>query len=287
MPGVSTRASGAPRGSAGEFEATAVLLTRELDETLRRAELAGTRCGVETVQRLYPEVGAASIEVAGGFALFTGTDSPLSQAYGVGVAMPVTVGDVDRITDFYQTLGASPRVYVTPLSDATLGAALASAGYAPSEYENVLASRDFDANAIRDERIGVAADLAAWARASARGFTDADELAPGEDAIAVILASSDGVVPLEAHEGDAIVATSALDVRDGCAALFAGSTMAAHRGRGWHLAMIRDRIARARDAGATLLRATARPASVSERNFLRCGFHTLYTRVLWERKRQR
>jgi GNAT superfamily N-acetyltransferase len=263
-----------------------VLLTRELDETLRRAELAGTHCGVETVQRLHPEVGAASIEVAGGFARFTGRDSPLSHAFGVGVCAQVTADDIARVTDFYESRGAVPRVFVTPLSDPTLGAELSTAGYTASEYENVLASRDFDAHAQHDERIAIAADLAAWARASARGFTDADVLEPGEDAIAVILASSDGVVSLEAREGDDIVATSAMDIRHGCAALFAGSTMARHRGQGWHLAMIRDRIARARDAGATLLRATARPASASERNFHRCGFHTLYTRVLWERKRQ-
>jgi hypothetical protein len=76
-----------------------------------------------------------------------------------------------------------------------------------------------------------------------------------------------------------------MDVRDGCAALFAGSTMAAFRNRGWQIAMIRDRIARARDEGARWMRATARPTSTSERNFIRCGFQTLYTRTLWQRRR--
>ncbi|HXO16999.1 MAG TPA: hypothetical protein VN909_02395 [Candidatus Dormibacteraeota bacterium] len=261
-----------------------MLLTRELDETILRAELAGTGSGIETVQRLYPEVGADSIEVAGGFARFTGTDSPLSQALGVGIGVPVSSGDVTRITEFYESRGAVPRVFVTPQSDPSLASGLVAAGYTPSEYDNVLVSRDLDTHALRDERIAVASDLRAWARASALAFIETATLAPGEDTIAVILASSEGVVPIEAREGDAIVATSAMDVRDGCAALFAGSTMPGYRGRGWHLAMIRDRIARARDAGATLLRATARPASSSEHNFHRCGFSTLYTRALWERK---
>ncbi len=259
-------------------------LTQEIDETLRRAELAGTRQGVETVRRLYPEVGAESVEVAGGFARFTGVDSPLSQAFGVGVCVPAGEADVATITEFYESHGATPRVYVTPLAHPSLGSALAAAGYAPVEYENVLASRDLATHAAYDDRIAVAAEFGEWARASARGFIERDTLAPGDDTIALVLASSDGVVALEVRDAEAIVATCAMDVREGCAALFAGSTLRSHRGRGWHLAMIRDRIARARDAGATLMRATTRPGSVSERNFQRCGLRTLYTRALWERK---
>jgi GNAT superfamily N-acetyltransferase len=65
------------------------------------------------------------------------------------------------------------------------------------------------------------------------------------------------------------------------ATLFAGSTHPAFRRQGWHTELIRDRVARARDAGARLVHAPAGPGSASERNFLRCGFIRLYTRVLW------
>ncbi len=248
------------------------------------AEIVGVLCGIATVQRLYPEAKAESIEVAGGLIAFTGVESPLSQAYGVGALSPVSDAEIARITDFYESRNATPRVFVTPLSDRTLGPALAAAGYAPTEDENMLASDSFHAYAARDARIESASDLTAWARASAKAFMDLDALKPGDDRIAMVLGSSDGVTPLEAREDGAITATAALDVRGECAALFAGSTMPAFRGRGLHLVMIRDRIARARDAGARFMRATARPAGPSERNFHRCGFVTLYTRVLWERK---
>jgi GNAT superfamily N-acetyltransferase len=263
------------------------VLTQEIDEMLRRAELAGTRQGVETVRRLFPEVGAESIEVAGGFARFTGVDSPLSQAVGVGVCVPAGDADVATITEFYESHGATPRVFVTPFADASLGAALAAAGYVPAEYENVLASRDLDTHALYDERVRVAANVEEWAHASARGFVEREAPAPGDEAIALVLASSEGVVPLEVREHETIVATCAMDVREGCSAFFAGSTLPSHRRRGWHRTMIRDRIARAREAGATLLRATAKPGSISERNFQRCGLLTLYTRTLWERKQKR
>ncbi|MBV9718131.1 MAG: hypothetical protein JOZ77_02360 [Candidatus Eremiobacteraeota bacterium] len=259
------------------------LLTTDFNETILQRELAGIRSGIAAVRRLYPEAGAESIEIAGGLVAFTGVESPLSQSYGIARQASVTAGEIDEITSFYETRGATPRVFVTPFSDPSLGRRLAAAGYAPSEYESLLVSDCFDSYAALDDRISVAANLNAWARASAQAFMDVEMLKPGDDRIAMVLASSDGVSPLEAREGDAIVATAAMDVRDGCAALFAGSTMPAFRNRGWHTTMIRDRIARARAAGARSMHATAKPASISERNFHRCGFITFYTRTLWER----
>ncbi len=261
-----------------------MFLTQEIHEAITRCEIAGIRCGIEAARRLQPNVDADSIEVGGGLVAFTGLDSPLSQAVGVGAFSPVADAEIAQITAFYQSHGATPRVFVTPLADASLVSGLARAGYAPAEYENVLASDELDAYALSDDRIGIARDIGTWAYASALAFTDREDLAPGDEIIALIIASSRGVCPLEAREDGTIVATAAMDVRDGCAALFAGSTMPAFRSRGWHIAMIRDRIARARDAGAHFMRATSRSASVSERNFHRCGFITLYTRALWERK---
>jgi GNAT superfamily N-acetyltransferase len=262
-----------------------VLLTPELAEAIRRAEIAGIRCGLETALRLRPNVGVASIEVAGGLAAFFGPDSPLSEAFGVGIETPVTAAEITAITNFYESRDSTPRVFVSPLAHPTLGAGLAGAGYAPAEYENVLASDAFEPYARRDDRVGAAADLNAWARASAGGFLEGAGITPDDEFLALTIAASDGVIAVEAIEDGSIVATGAMDVRGDCSALFAASTMSAFRGRGWHVALIADRIARARDAGARFLRATARPGSTSERNFHRCGFATLYTRSLWERKR--
>ncbi len=262
-----------------------MLLTPELAESIRRAEIAGIRCGLDTARRLRPDAGVAGAEIAGGLAAFFGPESPLSETFGVGTSAPIAAADIDKVTEFYESRGGTPRVFVSPLTHPTLGAGLAAAGYAPAEYENVLASDAFDAYARRDDRIRAARDLHSWARASAGGFLDGGAVTPDDEFLALTLAESDGVIAVEAVEDGAIVATSAMDVRDGCSALFAASTLPAFRGRGWHLALIADRIARAREAGARFMRATARPGSTSERNFHRCGFTTLYTRTLWERRR--
>ncbi len=266
-------------------EATPVLLTRELDDTIRRHEIAGIRCGIETVRRLAPDIGAGSIQVAGGLVAFTGIESPLSKAYGVAMLGPVTPQELARITEFYESRGTTARVFVNPLADPTLGRGLVAAGYAPVEYLSVLICDDLETHALRDDSIAIAQDAREWARASSQGFVGREE-PDFEDDIAFVLVSSEGVLALEAREHDAIVATAAMDVRDESAALFAGSTMARFRHRGWHTKMIRDRIARAREAGARFVRASAFAAGPAERNFQRCGFTTLYTRTLWERKLQ-
>lgn len=251
---------------------------------MRQAELVGIRSALAAAAHLCPDIGVASIDIAGGFVPFMGRESPLSQAVGVGAVGPVTRDDITAITEFYESHGTPARVFVSPLSDLSLPAGLAAAGYAPVEYQDIFVANDLPAKGRRDNRVRVAADLKEWACASASGFADGSELQPGDADVGLLVASSEGVVALEIRKGDAIVATAAMDTRGVCAALFAASTLPAFRGRGLHRAMIMDRLARAHETGASSARAFARPGSGSEHNFHRCGFVTLYTRALWERK---
>ena len=102
-------------------------------------------------------------------------------------------------------------VFVTPTADPSLISELTGAGYAPGEREqSLLASADLFGCAQRDERIGVARDLASWARASATAFLERDELEPNDDRIALILATTEGTTALEVRKGDVIIATAAL-----------------------------------------------------------------------------
>lgn len=259
----------------------ALLPTPELHATIARAELDGVRNSVATVARLYPQAGAEYIEVGGGVLAFAGAHSPFSRAFGVGALAPIDDGDVARITTFYESRHAKPRVFATPLADPALGRALAAAGFAPAEYDSILVAVDPDAHPLRDERVSVAPDLEAWIRASVAGFAERRKVAH-DDTVARVVASSPDAIVLEAREGDAIVATAGLSVRGDCAVLFAASTLPEHRHRGWQLALIRDRIARARDAGARIIYAAAAPDSISERNFHRCSFRTIYTRARWD-----
>ncbi|HEX3370647.1 MAG TPA: hypothetical protein VHS56_13795, partial [Candidatus Cybelea sp.] len=195
----------------------------------------------------------------------------------------VEAEEIARLTAFFESRNATPRVFVTPLSDPSLATGLARAGYAPGEYENVLVSDDFETYSRRDDRVSVATNLDDWAAASMKGFLG-DEAEGGDPRVGLILASSEGTVALAGRDGETIASTAIMSVRGECAFFFAGATVPEFRRRGWHLALVRDRIARARHAGVRVMRATARPGTASERNFRRSGFEVLYTRSLWERR---
>ncbi len=255
----------------------------DLEKAIRPGEHTTTRRLIEAARKVVPEVSPACIDVAGGLVSFAGIDSPLSCASGIGAFERVTRDDIAEITAFYRSRSATPRVIVTPLADPSLEAELTTAGYAAGERgQAVLACTDISPEIARDPRIEVAKDTAAWARASSRAYHGRDELAPGEERIASILAATEGAIALEGRERDAIAVTGVLVLGGDSAVFLGGATHPAFRRRGWQLALIRDRIARAREAGARLLRAAAGPGSSSERNFHRCGFVTRYVRVTWE-----
>ena len=66
--------------------------------------LSGVRCA-EAHQRLNPGGGATVLEVAGGFAIFMGAESPLTHALGLGMRGEVRADQVDRIEEFYGARG--------------------------------------------------------------------------------------------------------------------------------------------------------------------------------------
>src|SRR5262249_28530808 len=74
-----------------------------------------------------------------------------------------------------------------------------------------------------------------------------------------------------------------LVLRNGIAGLFGAGTLVQFRNRGVQSALLAARLARAVEAGCDLAVSLAHPGSSSQRNILRYGFQTLYTRVKFER----
>jgi GNAT superfamily N-acetyltransferase len=259
-----------------------LLDTRAAGEAIERAEIRGRHECVESARRIAPQLNSEIVEIAGGAVPFAGVGSPLSEAVGLGTFAEVTGRDVDALTDFYVRRGTPPRVAVMPLASPDLFDELVRAGYRPVEHQNVLAREISSVDCERDERIVESHDPWTWGRASASGFAGRD---PSDDDVVVgaIIAAIPSVTALELRIGGSVAATGAMDVQGEYAALFAASTATAARGRGFQTALIRDRIARARERGARVAHAGAGVASPSERNFRRLGFTVLFTRSIWEK----
>src|SRR5437763_14878896 len=81
---------------------------------------------------------AAVLEVAGGIAVFTGAESPLTHAVGIGLNGPVFPAELDRLEAFFRSRGARPSIELCPLADEGLLPQLADRGYHLTEFANVL-----------------------------------------------------------------------------------------------------------------------------------------------------
>ncbi len=72
-----------------------------LSRRLETAKGRGSAAFVESRAQLAPESGALWIEVAGACAMFDGPTSPITQTFGLGLAQPVTVSDLDELERFF------------------------------------------------------------------------------------------------------------------------------------------------------------------------------------------
>lgn len=260
-----------------------MLDTRRIGEAIERSGLSSVRACVESARRLRPELGACALEVAGGIAPFVGVGSPHSEARGLALLGPANANDVERLTHFYEERGTPPRILVSPLANVSLASTLAQAGYEPVEYQNVSVCDLSNALDARDARIRISRDPFAWGRFSAMGFFGIEEPPAEASLIGTIVSAIPGVIALEAHLDGTVAATGAMEVHGELAALFGGSTLPAARGHGLQTAMIADRLARSREAGARYAHAAATPGDASERNLRRHGFEILYTSAVWQR----
>jgi GNAT superfamily N-acetyltransferase len=256
-------------------------ITREIADAMEFAEVEGMGHCLNSARERFPELAPESITIGGGIAPFMGTNSPLSQAVGIGLRQPAGEAEADAFLTFYRDRGTSPRVRLSPNADWRFARALAARGCVPLSYENLMIADLSALDATRDDRVDSALDVNEWSDASELGFKDGAPSTEVERQVPLLLCSTPQVTALEIRVGGDVVATGCVDVNGEIAGLFGGSTIPSHRGQGLQTALIRDRIARARERGARFIRVTTRLGTISEQNVRRTGFVLLYTRTTW------
>lgn len=268
------------------------LLTLDL-ELARRIEHAEAQAAVEcaeAMKRFRPRSGAAVRRVAGGFAVYCGKNSPITQAVGMGLDGPVSAQEFDGLEEFYRSRGEAVRVETCPLADPTFIELFGQRGYRVSEFSNVLARPINEDEAWPELTDGITIERAGkdkidlWTQTVSQGFADqfpvSEELLDTMKMFAfapkteLYLASVDGRV----------AGGGTLALHDGVAGLFGASTLPVARKRGVQTALLRRRLARAAEAGSDLAVSLAQPGSTSQRNIARQGFRVMYTRVKFEKE---
>lgn len=254
-------------------------------ELARRLEAAEARTGAECAhahQRINPAVGAAVLEVAGGFAIFVGVASPLTHAVGLGMRGEVRADEMDRLESFYRAHGAAVSLDLCPLAGTSLVELLGARGYRVTEFLNVLvrplAGAEF-APAGTPVRLANADEEQLWARTVGRGFLEKDDLTAEEMDVGRAIWHMTGAHRYLAFSGGRAAAAGAMAIDGGLATLFADSTMLGFRGAGLQDALIRERLRATVGEGCDLATAATLAGSVSQRNYERNGFRVAYTKA--------
>src|SRR6202050_1093076 len=270
----------APQKKENQMEFVDLNLARRLE----MAEAHACRACAEAFQRQHPEFPVAVEEIAGGFAIFAGADSPVTQAICLGLHGAVSDFDLDRLQDFFSSLATAAAVELCPLVEMSLYERFAKRGFHLLEVSDVLFRRltpiDRDGKALPSNivvRRAAPEEAQLWTKTVAKGFAEHN---PVTQSILEVMA---GFFPA-AHCFLALVDGSvagggAVSTRGGVCGLFGASTLPEFRGRGAQTALLQARIAWAAAQGCDLAVSITQPGSASHRNMERQGFRVAYTRT--------
>jgi GNAT superfamily N-acetyltransferase len=240
---------------------------------------------------LWPDRGAACMEVAGGVVLWLDEGGLVNVAAGMAMDRPIGESELRRVEDFYLQRGAPPMLATCPFADPTLFAVLGKRGWQLTDCENVLA---LEAAAIRptptppppgvELRVCTTPDeRALFGRMAARGFSDGTEPGPAHLEFGEMMAAHHAHILVLAWADGRPAGTGALKIDGESAWLSADSTLPEFRRRGIQQALQRHRLQLVRAAGCSLAVTEAMAGSGSQRNMERLGFRLVYPHLHFAR----
>lgn len=264
----------------------------------RRLETTDALAGVEFARSWAKQNffdGDVSLAVAGGHAGFGGVDSPLTQAFGLGLNGPVTEPDLQAMEDFYRAHDAPINIETCPLADPSLLKLLNERGYRPIEYSNVLVreltsddsrawpDRSDSTNKVRVRR-PADDEAGSYSLLVMKGFFESAEIPPGLlEIFKSVFAAAGAYFFLAEIDGDS-AGGGMMSIHQGVASFGGAGTLPEFRNRGVQTALLLARIALAAELGCDLAMVATSPGSGSQRNVERLGFRVVYTRTKFLRE---
>jgi hypothetical protein len=266
-----------------------LLLDQALSRRIELAEAKAAAASAEAMRKERPTIGASVEQIAGGYAVYGGANSPVTQTVGIGLRGEVTRDEFGRIESFYRSRNEPVRVETSPLADSSLFKLFGANDYEVTEFTNVMARAVSQEEELppANEKINVGrvscGELGLWTRTVSQGFAGDAPLNPEILDLMEMFAHADGLECYLARIDDEPAGAGTLAIRDGVAGLFGASTLVPFRNRGVQGGLLAARLRRAAEAGCDLAVCLSQPGSSSQRNIVRQGFETLYTRVKFER----
>ena len=261
--------------------------TLELARRVDRAEIDFCALATKTAAPA-----AATLERAGGLAVYGAPGSPVNKVLGLGLGVEVTDDDLDAIEQFYAERGCPVQIELCPLAAFDLAPRLTKRGYVLQAFENELArvapGELVPSPAGADISVEAGAGERPWLEIVSEGFAAPDRAMPGSplpsDAVRAIgevmrQFFHPEIVRYVAHVNGQSGAAGLSFVSNGVLGIFGTATLPAFRRRGLQGAIVARAMNDARGK-ADLVIATTEPGSISQRTFERLGFRVIYTRAI-------
>ena len=256
----------------------------------RRLETTDALAGVECERswaRLNSFAGQVFLPVAGGHAAFGGVDSPVTQAFGLGLNGPVPEADMAGMEEFYRAHGSPVNIETCPLADPSLLKLLNERGYRTIEYSNVFTREltDGDARAWPDPTSEVRVRRPALDEAEnyslvvARSFFESTEISPEFLSVFTSCFYAAGAFFFMAEVDGVPAGGGMMSIHQGVTSLGGTGTLPEFRNRGVQKALLLARLAVAVENGCDLAVVATQPGSGSQRNVERQRFQVVYTRT--------
>ncbi|MBB6097334.1 GNAT superfamily N-acetyltransferase [Deinobacterium chartae] len=273
-----------------------LLTSTDLATQLETAEALHLEAQVQALRTLRPQLPARTLPVGGGIAALTDPayGRKLNHVCAFGMGQEVTEADLLALEALYHPHGLAVEVDLCPHAHPTALRALAARGYRATSFSQTYAC-PLDANAAHlspdlEVRPLHPDEAGAFVAASSEGFAAQPNPRPLEllevlARCALLRADSTAFVALTGGEIAGTAAVARLDLEAGPVAfLYIASTRPDFRGRGVQAALLRARLAHARQQGQQLAVLTTRVGNASSRNAERAGFRLAYTRTTFVRR---
>jgi GNAT superfamily N-acetyltransferase len=271
---------------------SSITLNLALSRRIELAEAQAAAGAAEALAAFRPDTGVAVTKIAGGYAVYCGPNSPVTQAVALGLDGMVSEEEFNALEQFYASRNEPVRVETSPLADHSLIEQFGKRHYRVTEFTNVMARSVCEAEFVKessalDREITVERvpreHIDLWNLTVAQGFAEGTAVPQEILDVMQAFASAPHVECYLARVNGAIAGGGTIILRDGVAGLFGASTLPTYRNRGVQTVLLQRRILRAAEAGCDLVVCLAHPGSSSQRNVVRRGFDVLYTRVKFER----
>lgn len=270
----------------------------------RRLETTDALAGVEFARswaRFNSFTGEVFLPVAGGHAAYAGVDSPVTQAFGIGLNGPVTEADMSAMEDFYREHKSPVNLETCPLADPSFLKLLNERDYRPIEYSNVFVREVTDddrrawpdaatpanaPNATSTIRVRRPADDEAesYSLLVVKSFFENTEIAPEFLNLFKCCFRAAGAFFFVAEIDGVAAGGGMMSIHQGVASLGGAGTLPEFRNRGVQRALLLARIAFAAESGCDTAMVATNPGSGSQRNVERLGFRVVYTRTKFLRE---